>query len=252
MRFAPSCFALAVLCSSFVTGCATAVESGLDGVTVQPSKDGGRDGARGDASGVDTGGSGSDSDLPPDDSGNPGDDSSSTGDSSSPDDASSDSSTTTDTSVPSDGGPTCIVPDPSACAAATSLGSISGDTGSGSKTATGSSGQWLQITVTENDSSLFSSKDLRAFFTLTSPPGENFDLFVYEGKTKADGGGIECTTVSGSSTSTTSPETVSLTWTDHRPIGGADDTRILSIEVRAVTPTCDPSASWSLLIEGNK
>ena len=150
------------------------------------------------------------------------------------------------------GGATCVVADVSMCASSTSMGSVSGDTGAGVKTATGSNGQWLKIDVTENDSSLFSSVDLKVRITLDSPAGENFDLYVYMGKTKADGGGIECTTVAGSSTLATGQDVVSLGWPDKRPIGGSDDSRTLSIEVRPAGEPCDASATWTLTVLGHK
>jgi hypothetical protein len=127
---------------------------------------------------------------------------------------------------------------------------VSGDTGSGSSTASGSNGEFLRIYVTEDDSSIFTTVDLSARITLTSPPGENFDLYVYEGPLAGDGGGVECTTVAGSST-TSGVDVVNLKWPDEHPIGGHDDSRNLSIEVRPVSTTCDPSAKWTLKVEGH-
>jgi hypothetical protein len=130
------------------------------------------------------------------------------------------------------------------------MSGVSGDTG-GSAFASGTDSKFLRIRVSEDDSSLFSGKDLRARITLTST-GKNFDLYVYMGKTVGDGGGFECTTVKSSSTeSLGTPDVVALTWADNRPVGGHDDTRFLSIEVRAVDSSCD-GASWSLTVEGDK
>lgn len=150
------------------------------------------------------------------------------------------------------GGGTCITADVSLCSSATTMGGVSGDTGAVTKTATGSNGQWLVVTITEDDSSLFTSKDLKVQITLDSPTGENFDLYVYEGKTVADGGGIECSTVAGSSTLSSSSDVVNLGWSDKRPIGGSDDTRTISIEVRPAGEPCDPSATWTVTVAGNK
>jgi hypothetical protein len=130
------------------------------------------------------------------------------------------------------------------------LTAISGDTG-GTGTTSGSDSKFIRIRVTENDSSVFSGKDLRARITLTST-GANFDLYVYMGATIGDGGGAECTTVKSSSTEPTgTPDVVALTWNDNRPIGGHDDARDLTIEVRAADASC-AGASWSLTVEGNK
>ena len=151
------------------------------------------------------------------------------------------------------GGSPCSTLGTSDCTgAALSLGSISGDTGSPIKTASGSDSQFLRITITENDSSVFTAKDLHVRITLKSPAGENFDLFVYKGKAKGDGGGVECATASQSSTNVDPTDIVSFGWPDNHPIGGFDDTATLSIEVRAVTKTCDSSAKWELTVEGNK
>jgi hypothetical protein len=165
---------------------------------------------------------------------------------------SGDTGSSTDTSTGTDSGATCTVADVTMCASSTAMGSVSGDTGAGVKTATGSNGQWLKIDVTEDDSSIFSSKDLKVKITLDSPTGENFDLYVYEGKEKGDGGGIECTLVAGSSTLSSSSDVVSLGWADNHPVGGHDDSRTLSIEVRPAGEPCDPTATWSLKVEGNK
>jgi len=217
-------------------GCATGDTTGDPDL---PYKDGGAD-----TKGKDTGGTSPDT-RPEEDTSTP-----------DPDTGSPDTGTEpTDTAVPPDtvGGPACTTLTAADClSSATSLGSISGDTGSPSKTLSGSDSQWARITITEDDSSLLSSKDLKVTVTLDSPSPENFDLFVYEGKAKGDGGGIECSSVSGSSTSVTTFDSVSLSWKDNRPIGGFDDTKTLSIEVRAISLTCDPSLSWSLKVEGNK
>ncbi|MBI2389447.1 MAG: hypothetical protein HYV09_07605 [Deltaproteobacteria bacterium] len=132
----------------------------------------------------------------------------------------------------------------------TDLGSVSGDKGSDTKAATGSDSKFLRIRVTEDDSSLWSGVDLTVRFTLTSVTG-NFDLYVYEGKTADDGGGVECTTIKDSSTNASGDDVVSLKWSDNRPIGGHDDARVISVEVRATDASC-AGASWSLFVEGNK
>lgn len=128
--------------------------------------------------------------------------------------------------------------------------SISGDKG-GTASASGTDSKWLRIKITEDDSSIFSGKDLRALVTLTST-GANFDLYVYMGKTIGDGGGVECSTLKSSSTQALgSPDVVALAWSDNQPIGGHDDGRFISIEVRGADSSC-AGASWTLTVEGNK
>jgi hypothetical protein len=157
-------------------------------------------------------------------------------------------------SPPEDTGPTdtpCTALTSADCASSfTDLGTVSGDTGSGTKTASGSDSKFFHILVTEDDSSLWSGVDLRLRVTL-SPSKGHFDLYVYQGKTEGDGGGVECTSVQSSSTNPSGDDLVSLKWTDNRPIGGSSDTRVISIEVRATDAVCT-DASWSLLVEGNK
>lgn len=215
-------------------GCAVASED-VDGVTPN-RRDGGRsetgisdeDGSTTEedsASSVDTGSSTTDSGGSPTDTG----------------------SSTTDTGS----GTPCSKLGSSECASSfTDLGSVSGDKGSGTKTASGSDSQWFHVLVSEDDSSLFSSVDLKVRVTL-SPTKGNFDLYLYQGKAAGDGGGVECTTPTSFSTNATGDDVASLKWSDNRPIGGFDDTRTISIEVRATDAICT-DASWSLLVEGNK
>ena len=223
--------------------CAVA-DTRLDDGLVLPI-DGGGDGSFDGGNGKDTGGGGSDT-------GGGGKDTGSSGSDGGGSDTGGGGSDTATDDVGTDTGSTCITADAALCSSATTMGGVSGDTGSDTKTATGTNGQWLVVTVSENDSSLFSSKDLKVKITLDSPSGENFDLYVYEGKTVADGGGIECSTVAGSSTLSSSSDVVSLGWSDKRPIGGSDDTRTLSIEVRPAGEPCDPSATWTVTVAGNK
>ena len=99
--------------------------------------------------------------------------------------------------------PTCAAP--AACAGATDLGTISGDTGAGVKSATGSTSQWFKIRLSEDDSDVFGvSMEMRA--TLVSPAGSNFDLHVY----RAGGSsGVECSAITKSAT-TTGTDVVSM------------------------------------------
>jgi hypothetical protein len=172
-----------------------------------------------------------------------GDDSASADDSAGGDDTSSASDTS---------GTPCDVLSSSDCSGgATDLGSVSGDKNADVKTATGTDNQFLRVKVTEDDSAILSSKDLHVRVTLSSTAPANFDLYVYLGSTKADGGSIECSSVKDYSTVSGSDDVIEETWTDNHPIGGSDDTRYVTIEVRSATPTCT-GASWSLTVEGNK
>jgi hypothetical protein len=145
----------------------------------------------------------------------------------------------------------CVTATAADCSgAAQDLGSISGDTGKPTVTASGSDGGFVRVRITEDDSSLLSSVDLSARIDLMTPGGEDFDLYVYRGPLKADGGGVECTTVHASSTKA-GDDSVKESWSDNRPIGGSDDARVLSIEVRPKSLSCDPALRWTLLVSGH-
>jgi hypothetical protein len=148
----------------------------------------------------------------------------------------------------SSGNPSCAAPQP--CTGSTDLGSVSGDTGSDVKTVTGSASQWFRVRVTEDDTGL-AGVQLWLTATLTSPPGTNFDLYVYV--PASAGNTLECTEVSAQSTSTGSTDTAQVKFGESGMFanGSADD-RYVTIEVRHVSGTCDPSAKWTLNIEGNK
>ncbi|MEO7097429.1 MAG: hypothetical protein ABI175_29480 [Polyangiales bacterium] len=242
---------LAPLASAAALSCAVA-DTRLDDGVIVPGDGGGGD-ARVDGAGKDSGGVGTDTSTPGKDSSTPGVDTGGGGtDTGGGGTDTGGGGTDTSTGTDTGGGSKCTVADVSMCASSTTMGSVSGDTGSGTKTATGSDGQWLQINVTEDDSGIFSSKDLKVKITLDSPAGENFDLYVYQGKDKGDGGGLECTTVAGSSTLSSGSDAVSLNWNDNHPVGGHDDTRTITIEVRPAGDPCDPSATWTLTVAGNK
>lgn len=143
------------------------------------------------------------------------------------------------------GGAACA--SPNVCTGATDLGSISGDTGADVKTAQGSGSQWFKVRVTENDSNLF-GLTLLAKAELTSPPGTNFDLFVY---VAGSGSGQECSTVTQSSTNAASADSAKAEWGEGSISNGSDDGRTVTVEVRWVSGTCAPAAKWSLTISGN-
>ena len=107
--------------------------------------------------------------------------------------------------------------------------------------------------MTENNTGIFSSgQDLRLKATLTSPPGKNFDLFVY---VSGDSTTKECQTVTDKSENATGDDKASVGWSDS--LGSRDD-RSVSIEVREIVDpmapagTCDPTAKWTLKLEGHK
>ncbi len=149
-----------------------------------------------------------------------------------------------------DGGTSTIPCDsPNACASATGIGSLSGDTSSADVTTSGTTSKWFTLTTTENDSSPFATP-MKLSVTLTSPSAENFDLYVY---LPGSAGPVECSTVKGSSTNGTGQaDTVSFQWGESGTLAnGSDDGRTITIEVRAASTPCDSSAVWSLTAHGH-
>lgn len=132
------------------------------------------------------------------------------------------------------------------CGTAVDLGSISGDTGADTKTATGYQAAWYKLRVTENDSSVFGAK-LKVTVTLSSPATANYDLFVYL-DTGTDA--IECTTPNGMATGL-DPQTRSISWGEGTISNNTDDSRTASIEIRPSGTSCSPSAPWSLTVAGD-
>lgn len=145
-----------------------------------------------------------------------------------------------------DGGTTSCGPI-NTCPNATNLGTVRGDTGSDVVSATGYQSQWLYVSVTEADSG-FPGSDLYMVAQLTSPPGVNFDLYIYEGQTNPP---LQCSSVKRQSTSTAALDEISHSWGEGFIPNGSDDSKLITIEVRWVSGTCDPGKKWSLTVYGN-
>lgn len=208
--------------------------------------------------------SGDDDDTTPPKTGDDDDDntssSSSSSSSSGGSSSSSSSSGAASSSSSSSGGTSSGSVDPCkvlTCATAKSLPTISGDTSGAGRTITGSATQWFTVDVTEDNSS-FTGQSLRLRATLTSPPGKNYDLFLY---LPQQGGVKECSLNDESSEEGPGVEDkVSLMWgeTDGDMPNGSKDTRTVTVEVREIVDpaappgACDPTAKWSLKLEGNK
>lgn len=136
------------------------------------------------------------------------------------------------------------------CYSPTHLGSMRGDKGSDVITKQGTTSQWFSVHVTEADSG-FGAIDpvpMRLRVTLTSPPGTNYDLFLY-------GEDSVCGTPDAESTSSSTEDVVSVWWGEHPsdPFSNSvDDSQTVTLEVRAVSGTCSSDAPYTLTIEGNK
>jgi len=143
------------------------------------------------------------------------------------------------------GGGSCT--SPNTCSGAVDLGSVSGDTGADVKTAQGHTSQWFTVRVTEDDNGI-AGVELWMTATLTSPPGSNYDLYVYVPSSDT----LECSAVSYQSTSsaTTDSATAKLGEGGLFSNGSSDD-RTVTVEVRHVSGTCDPANKWTLTLSGN-
>jgi hypothetical protein len=143
------------------------------------------------------------------------------------------------------GGISCNAPN--ACTSSTNLGTVSGDTGSDTLSQQGTTAEWLTVRVTENDNGPLADP-LKMKVTLVSPPGANFDLYLYVPSSDT----LECSAVSSSSTSTSSTDTASVLFGETGTFAnGVDDSRTVTVEVRHVSGSCSPGAKWSLTLQGN-
>lgn len=136
---------------------------------------------------------------------------------------------------------------PNTCQSPTVLSGVSGDTTSPIVSAQGSTSEWLRLRISEDDSS-FTPRQLSFTATLTSPAGDDFDLFAYV-NTGSDV--VECTSVSDSSAAPAGQvDSVYLLWGESGLLpNGVDDDRWVTLEVRAKSASC--TAPWSLTIEGD-
>lgn len=140
-------------------------------------------------------------------------------------------------------GGSCDYAAPAPCSSGEELPGIDGDTGSDVRTATGDTSRWFHVYVAEAVSSIIDYPPLSYTATLTSPPGMDYDLYVYTG----DVNGPNC--LAQGVKGTGQPEQVSATWGD--TIGSEDGTYV-TFEVRYVSGSaCGPQSMWSLQIAGN-
>lgn len=134
------------------------------------------------------------------------------------------------------------------CMGATDLGMVSGDTGADVKTSQGTGSKWFTVRVTEDDSSAFGAK-LWMKATLTSPPGANYDLYVYVPGSDTR----ECSAVTKSSTTSATTDTAGVEFGEGGTLSnGSSDDRTVTVEVRHVSGPCSASDQWTLSVNGNQ
>jgi hypothetical protein len=140
----------------------------------------------------------------------------------------------------------CDFTEDNSCAVAQGMAAISGDDG-GNGSVSGTGSHWVQVHMTETNSSIFSTKNLAYTVTLTSPPGMIYNLNVHEG---TDGNGTDCgATAKVGTPANGSVQTVHDGWNDTQGIGGVDNSRWLSIEIQYVSGN-DCTGAWTLGVVG--
>lgn len=161
------------------------------------------------------------------------------GGSSSSDGGGGDESTTTDT-----GEEPCL--NETMCSTARAVGGVSGDTGADVLAETGAEPVWLTFQVSEDDSDVAGvAMSFRA--TLVSPPGADFDLYVYrgtEGGTTGCGGFVQASV-------TTGVDSVYMTWGEGLIANGVEDDVWVAVEIVPKDAECAAPEQWSLEVEGN-
>lgn len=164
---------------------------------------------------------------------------------------------TADASLAIDAGPTVDAkpvdaaiqcPAANTCESAMNLGSLSGDVGADEITANGDQPAWYTVRVTENYEDVGGRRlSLRA--TLTSPPGANYDLYLYVNDNVDQ---VECAGPDASSTlGADQVDTATVSWGEGTLANGADDGRTVTVEVRHTSGPCSSGQTWSLDLRGN-
>ena len=85
--------------------------------------------------------------------------------------------------------------------------------------------------------------------TLVSPPGANYDLYVYVPGSDTR----ECSNVTKSSTLSSTTDTASAEFGEGGTFSnGSSDDRTVTVEVRHVSGPCTASDQWTLTVNGNQ
>lgn len=147
-----------------------------------------------------------------------------------------------DSAPPGDAGATVTCESSDTCTTAKTLGTVSGDAGNQTLTATGNRAAWFRVRATE-DADL-SDGLMRVLAKLTPPAGEDFDVLVY---VNPDTDTVACPGTAGTVTTAGPGKQVPVSWRDLVK----DASRNVSVEVRPRSTSCSPTAKWQLVIEGN-
>jgi hypothetical protein len=150
-------------------------------------------------------------------------------------------SASTTSSSSTTGGGACDTEAPDQCASAEDLGEVRGDDGNDIVVESGNTSKWYKVRITESVSSPISFPQLSYRVSLESPPGMNYDLYVYPGDTM----GVDCSVSPQQGSG--DPESVSATWGDSL---NSEDGTYFTFEVRYVDGV-DCDADWTFTVEGH-
>ena len=135
------------------------------------------------------------------------------------------------------------------CGAPADLGTVSGDSGSGSAQNKASGTKFYKIRVTEDDNSVLGTK-LKAKASLSVPSGTDYDLYAYV-NTGSDAMPSCASPTKSSQNGTGAAEQVQVSWGEGSIANGGDDGRFVVIEVRHKSGPCDASHEYQLIVAGN-
>ncbi len=143
----------------------------------------------------------------------------------------------------------CAPLEPSTCTSTGSSGNIAGDNG-GLFATQGWDNARFRVEIVETNQG--PGQQMKLKFVLKSSHPNDYDLFIYFGPQKFEGGGVQCTIPTYSSTNT-DPDVIHATWGDTVNPPDADNGRSIIVEVRSSTGVCGSGISgWSLEMWGNQ
>lgn len=153
----------------------------------------------------------------------------------------------TDTGAPDPGDPTpCDVGAACGDDLVLDIGTMSGDQGSDTLMATGTTEAWVEFSITEDDLSALNGANMSFIAQLASPPGVDFDL---EGRRSNAPTSDPCAgTVTQTSQNPVGIDQIAMYWGEASSPNGEDDTRRVIVHVIPTQDTCQTGLSWTLTV----
>lgn len=134
------------------------------------------------------------------------------------------------------------------CMTARDVGSVSGDTKPvvNSIFENGSAEEWVFFKVKEDSSTPFSGLSYKV--QLTSPPGANYDIFLYHSDNNKNG--PVCDNVVKQSTNPAGQlDEIDDGWGDQL---ASSDTRAVYAHIKHISGPCGPGNEWTLVVQGKQ